>query len=135
LDSIIFKSIAAGILFGIWPLFMNRSGLSGNLSTFVFAAVVLLSVIPFAAGSFQSIENVNWLFAVIAGILGAAGLLAFNSVLSNSTPQNVGTFIVLMIVVQTIVPAVYQAIMSGGLPFTKVLGFIFAIVAAILLLK
>ena len=129
------KSVIAGILFGIWPLFMNRSGLSGNLSTFVFASVVLLCVFPFAANSLQNIGNANWVWAIAAGVFGSMGLLAFNSVLSKATPQNVGIFIVLMIVVQTVVPAVYQAIMTGGLPFTKIVGFVLAAVAAVLLLK
>jgi hypothetical protein len=129
------KSIIAGILFGIWPLFMNRSGLSGNLGTFVFASVVLLCVFPFAAGTLPNIGTAHWVWAIAAGIFGSMGLLAFNSVLSKATPQNVGILIVLMIVVQTVVPAVYQVIMTGGLPFTKIAGFVLAAVAAVLLLK
>jgi len=135
LESLEIKSVAAGILFGIWPLLMNRSGLSGNLGTFVFAAAVLLCVFPFAVSSLQSIGTANWIWAVAAGILGAIGLIAFNTVLSKTTPQTVGTFFVLMIVVQTVVPAIYQAIMNGGLPFSKIVGFVFAAVAAVLLLK
>lgn len=135
MESLEFKSIAAGILFGIWPLFMNRSGLSGNLGTFVFAAVVLLCVLPFAITSLHNIRTSHWIWAVAAGIFGAIGLLAFNSVLSKATPQTVGTFFVLMIVVQIVVPAIYQAIMSGGLPLTKIAGFVLAAVAAVLLLK
>jgi hypothetical protein len=113
---------------------MNRSGLSGNLGTFVFASVVLLCVLPFAAGSLQNLGKAHWLFAIPAGIIGAFGLLFFNNVLSKATPQNVGILIVLMIIVQTVVPAVYQAIMSGGLPFTKIAGLVLA-GAAFLLLK
>ena len=120
MESLEIKSVIAGILFGIWPLFMNRSGLSGNLGTFVFAAVVLLCVFPFAVGSLQNIGTAHWMWAIAAGIFGSLGLLAFNSVLSKATPQNVGILIVLMIIVQTVVPAMYQAIMSGGLPFSKI---------------
>lgn len=134
MESLEIKSIIAGILFGIWPLFMNRSGLSGNLATFIFAVVVLLCVFPFAAGSLQNIGKVHWILVITAGIIGAFGLLLFNGVLSKATPQNVGVLIVLMIIVQTIVPAVYQAIMSGGLPFTKIAGLVLA-AAAFLLLK
>ena len=129
------KSAIAGILFGIWPLLMNRSGLSGNLSTFVFASVVLLCVFPFSASSLHNLGSAHWMWAIAAGIIGSMGLLAFNSVLSKAAPQNVGIFIVLMIIVQTIVPAVYQAIITGGLPFTKIIGFVLAAVAAYLLLK
>ena len=135
MESLEIKSVIAGILFGIWPLFMNRSGLSGNLGTFVFAAVVLLCVFPFAVSSLQNIGTAHWMWAIAAGIFGSLGLLAFNSVLSKAIPQNVGILIVLMIIVQTVVPAMYQAIMSGGLPFSKIVGFVLAGVAAFLLLK
>jgi hypothetical protein len=135
LESLEIKSVIAGILFGLWPLLMNRSGLSGNLITFVFAAVVLLCVLPFAASSLHDIGNAHWVWAVGGGILGAIGLIAFNTVLSKATPQTVGTFFVLMIIVQTAIPAVYQGIMNGGLPFTKIAGFVFAGIAAFLLLK
>ena len=135
MESLEIKSIIAGILFGIWPLFMNRSGLSGNFGTFIFAAVVLLCVFPFATGSLQNVGKANWILAIIAGIFGAFGLLLFNNVLSKATPQNVGVLIVLMIIVQTVIPAAYQALMSGGLSFSKIAGFVFAAVAAFLLIK
>jgi hypothetical protein len=135
LESLEIKSIVAGVLFGIWPLFLNRSGLTGNLGTFVFATIVLLCVFPFAASSLQDIASAHWIWAVCAGIFGALGLLAFNSMVAKATPQTVGTFIVLMIVAQIAVPAIYQAIMTGGLPFSKIVGFVLAAVAAVLLLK
>lgn len=79
--------------------------------------------------------NSQWIWAVGAGIFGALGLLTFNSMVAKATPQTIGTFIVLMIVAQIVVPAIYQAIMSGGLPFSKIVGFVLAAVAAVLLLK
>ena len=135
MESLEVKSIVAGILFGIWPLFLNRSGLTGNLGTFVFATIVLLCVFPFAASTLRDIANSQWIWAVGAGIFGALGLLVFNSKVAKATPQTIGTFIVLMIVAQIAVPAIYQAIMTGGLPFSKIAGFILAAVAAVLLLK
>ena len=135
MGSLEFRSIIAGVLFGIWPLFMNRSGLAGNLATFVFASVVLICVFPFAAGNLSSIGNSYWLWAVTAGIFAAFGLLLFNNVLSNATPQSVGILVVLMILVQTIVPAVYQVIMNGEISMTKLAGFVLAVVASFLLVK
>ncbi|OGU30376.1 MAG: hypothetical protein A2057_11975 [Ignavibacteria bacterium GWA2_35_9] len=63
MESLEIKSIVAGILFGIWPLFLNRSGLTGNLGTFVFATIVLLCVFPFAASSLRDI----WKFTMDMG--------------------------------------------------------------------
>ena len=135
MGSLEFRSIIAGVLFGIWPLFMNRSGLAGNLATFVFASVVLISVFPFAVGNFSNIGNAYWLWAVAAGVFAAFGLLLFNGVLSKATPQSVGILIVLMILVQTVVPAVYQVIMNGEISMTKLAGFVLAVVASFLLVK
>ncbi len=135
MDSLEFKSIIAGVLFGIWPLFINRSGLTGNVASFVFASVVLLSVSPFAVSNLSQIGNSYWIWAVAAGIVGAAGLLLFNNVLSKATPQSVGILVVLMILIQTVVPAVYQVIMNGEISMTKLAGFVLAVVASFLLVK
>jgi len=135
LNSLELKSIIAGVLFGIWPLFMNRSGLAGNLASFVFASVVLLSVSPFAVSNLSQLSNSYWLWAVAAGVFAAVGLLLFNSVLSKATPQSVGTFFVLMIIIQTVVPSVYQVIMNGEISITKLAGFVLAVVASFLLVK
>ena len=135
MDSLEFKSIIAGVLFGIWLLFINRSGLTGNVASFVFASVVLLSVSPFAVSNLSQIGNSYWIWAVAAGIIGAAGLLLFNNVLSKATPQSVGILVVLMILIQTVVPAVYQVIMIGEISMTKLAGFVLAVVASFLLVK
>lgn len=135
MNSLELKSIIAGVLFGIWPLFMNRSGLAGNLASFVFASVVLLSVSPFAVSNLSQLSNSYWLWAVAAGVFAAVGLLLFNSVLSKATPQSVGTFFVLMIIIQTVVPSVYQVIMNGEISITKLAGFVLAVVASFLLVK
>ena len=135
MESLDVKAVISGILFGIWPLLMNRSGLSGNLSTFVFATVVLLCVFVVSFSSLQNITITSLPWAISAGVIGALALLVFNDILAKATPQAVGTFIVLMIVTQILVPAIYQAILNGGLPASKIAGFVLAIVAAVLLLK
>ncbi len=135
MESLDVKAVVSGILFGIWPLLMNRSGLSGNLSTFVFATVVLLCVFVVSFSSLQNITITSLPWAIGAGVVGALALLVFNGILAKATPQAVGTFIVLMIITQILVPAIYQAILNGGLPASKIAGFVLAIVAAVLLLK
>ncbi len=51
-----FKAIVAGVFFGIWPLLMNKSGLSGNVSSAVFGLGVLMIVAPFA---FYELRNIS----------------------------------------------------------------------------
>lgn len=137
MDSLQVKAILAGIFFGAWPLLMNRSGLSGNVSSVMFCLLVLIGVTPFAIYSNGfTIPTANWTLVILAGFFGAIGLLSFNGMLASASPQNVGTLFVLMIVVQTAVPALYQTIMSGGFPpIDKACGYAAAAVAAYLLLR
>jgi len=130
------KAVLAGVFFCIWPLFMNRSGLSGNVSSAMFSAVAFIGVLPFALHSSGfAIPTANWAMVALAGFFGALGLLSFNGMLAGASLQNVGTLFVLMTVVQVAVAASYQAIMSGHLSIDKVGGYAAAAVAAYLLLR
>lgn len=128
------KAILAGFFFGVWPLFMNRSGLNGNVGSFAFTIVVLIFVFPFSITRLGEISQSHWIFVVAAGMAGGIGLLLFNDVIAKATLQNVGLFFVLMIVAQVIIPAVYQVIMTGGASFQKILGFLLAGLSIVLLL-
>jgi len=130
------KAVLAGAFFGIWPLFMNRSGLSGNVSSAMFSMVAFIGVLPFALHSSGfTIPTANWTMVAIAGFCGALGLLSFNSMLAGASVQNVGTLFVLMTVVQVVVAASYLTVMSGHLSLEKAGGFVAAAVAAYLLLR
>ena len=139
MDNLLVKAVVAGLFFGAWPLLMNRSGLSGNISSLVFAAVVLVCVIPFSLRPIFSgntdLAQASWTMAILSGIAAAVGMMVFNGMLAKATPQSVGTLFVLMILVQTTVPVVYDAVMNGGISLTKAAGFVFAAVAAILLVR
>jgi hypothetical protein len=135
LDNLSIRAILTGIFFGIWPLLMNRSGLSGNVSSFVLVVIMLGCILPFSIGNLGSIFNpdVKWLFAMGASVCGGAGILLLNSVLARATPKHVGLLLVLTFVLQMIVPAVYHVVVTGGLTVTKGAGFALAITSAILL--
>ncbi len=135
MDALQIRSLLAGLCFGIWPLLMQRSGLTGNLSSFVFTAIVLVCVTPFTFGNVGNLTNANWMIAIVAGIFGGIGVMSFNGMLAKATSQNVSSLFVLMIVVQTSIPAIYNITQNGGMTATKGLGFILAIVAGILLTK
>lgn len=139
MDSLPLKAAVAGLFFGLWPLFMNRSGLSGSVSSLVFTSVVLLCVLPFGIrhilGGTEDFAQVSWMMAIVAGICSAIGVMAFNSMLANATPQKVGTLFVLMIIVETVVPAAYSVVINGGVSLTRAAGFVFAAIAAILLTR
>lgn len=133
MDTLQIKAIIAGVFFGIWPLLMNRSGLNGNLGSFMFTVVVLICVLPFSVTKLGEISSAHWMFAVSAGVAGAIGLLCFNDVLAKATLQDVGLLFVLMTITQVIIPAIYQVIIAGGISLQRILGFLLSIIAAILL--
>ena len=135
MDNLLIKAILAGIFMGLWPLFMNKTGLNGNVAVVIFSALVAIVVIPFAVVDFGNMANVRWWVLAITVILGAAGMIFFNGMLAKATPQSVGTLFVLMIIVQTSIPAIYQVIQNGGISLMKGAGFLLAIIAAILLIK
>jgi hypothetical protein len=129
------QAIFAGVLFGLWPLFMNRSGLEGNVSSTVFGIAVLVGVAPFALNTgFGSLANANWLMIVLAGVTGALGLLSFNGMLAKATAETVGVMFVLMIVTQTMIPAIYHIAMNG-VSATKLVGILLALIGAALMVR
>jgi len=130
------KALLSGIAWGIWPLFMAKSGVSGNVSSTVFSIVVVIGVLPFALSNMgRSMAGANWTMVVIAGLISAGGLLLFNGMLAGSTRHNVGALIVVMTLAQTAVPALYQVISDGRLTITRGIGFAAAFIAAVLLIK
>lgn len=128
------KMAAAGVLFGIWPLLMSRSGLTGTTSTAVFATIVLVFVMPVAFISGFNTTGANWRFAVAAACCGAIGLILFNAALAEATQESLGKLFVIMIIVQTALPAAYHVVMNHGMTFKTGVGFAAAILAAILLI-
>lgn len=113
---------------------MCLRGLTGNVSSAVFALGVLFIVSPFALYEVRNMTaNVAWTMAVGACVFGGLGLLAFTGMLAKTTPQTVGSLFVLMSVVQIATPALYQVINDGGLTVYKTIGFLAAIIAAIML--
>lgn len=130
------RAVIAGIFFGIWPLFMNRSGLSGNVSSAMFGISCFIWILPIALRSNGfTLPQANWWVVAAAGIFGALGLLSFNGMLAKATVKNVGTLFVLMTVVQIAVAALYQTVMTGRVTLDKAAGYATATLAAFLLLR
>lgn len=135
MDNLYLKAILSGLVFGAWPLLMNKSGLRGNTASAIFCLVALLIIMPFALNNLDGILKSNWKMAIGAGLCGGIGLLFFNSLLANATSDRVGTLFIVMLAVQMAVPAMFQVIQDGGLNFYKGLGFTTAIATLLLLSK
>lgn len=131
--------LGVGLLFGAWPLFLSRSGLSGLSASATFAMINVLILMPFALsiGNLSNIfatPDIRWWPLLIAGLLGASGLLLFNHTLVSAGPEHAGRLFVLMIVVQIAVPALHEIVMQGTIDFRTGIGFVLALGAAILLI-
>ncbi len=130
------KALLAGMGFGIWPIFLSRSNLTGNLMSMVYCAVVLTIVATFTVyrTDLSGLAQTNWTLTVLGAVIGATALLTFNSGLAETSTQTVSTFIVLTTLAQIAVPALYQ-VTQVGITSSKLIGFVLAGVAAYLLAK
>lgn len=135
MDNLALRSAIAGVCWGIWPFLLQKSGLTGNVSSFVFTAVILLCIAPFIIGKVGNLANANWGMAIIAGICSAIGLLSFNGMLAKAPPEKLGSLFVVMIVVQTVLPVTHSVVMGDGLNLSKTLGFGFALLSIVLLAR
>src|ERR1035437_620147 len=110
MESFVMKAVLTGIFFGIWPIIMNKSGLGGNFSSFIFTGVMLIFMIIPAVISFNKTPTtgVSWAFVVTAGILGAIGMLIFNNMLGSAPIKKIGLLIVIVTITQTVAPAIFQ---------------------------
>ncbi|MCB9811126.1 hypothetical protein H6777_03235 [Candidatus Nomurabacteria bacterium] len=104
---------------------MNKSGLPGFASAALFSGIAFLFVTPIAIGSGQ-LQQINFsgplMFAVLAAIVGALGLLVFNTGLSEVKTGQISGMFTTMIMVQLSVPAVYQMFLSGDLSLKRIAG-------------
>ena len=132
-----YRAVAAGLFFGFWPLLMQRSMLPGNVSAWVFGAVSLAVVTPFAFKEIGSVpfHEVRWIFGILAGVSGGIGILAFNGGLPKTTSATVSDYFVVMMVVQISVPAIYNILVTGRVTPSKLIGYAFAGIAAYILSK
>lgn len=133
MNSDVWKMIITGIVFGVWPLLMNKSGLAGSTATATIAFLVLLLVLPVGIYDGLVFTGSRWWFAILAGCFAAAGMLMFNSMLAKATHDSVGRLFVIMLVFQIAVPAIYHAYANGGLTIKSSAGFLTAIVTVFLL--
>jgi hypothetical protein len=134
MDAIILKAVASGTCFGIWPLFMNKSGLNSAEASAALSVFLLAVVSPFLlANGLPPLSAVRWEMALPACLFDALGLLALNSLLSSASSAEAGRAFVIVTVVQVAVPAIYLAILAGGLTLKTVFGLAAAVIAVYLL--
>ena len=127
-------ALMSGLFFGIWPLIMNRSGLSGYTSAAVFSLSCFALVTPFALfNGVNQPANASWQIGIIAGLTAGVGLLLFNNMLAGAQKETVGMLFVMNLLVQVSVPVIYTTIQKGSYSPKRALGVAAAFVAVWLL--
>lgn len=76
--------------------------------------------------------NTNWWLGVIAGVVGGIGILVFTPTISKLEPEKAARMFLIMLLVQTAIPAIYQIIV-GGIVLKRIIGVIFTILAVLFL--
>jgi drug/metabolite transporter (DMT)-like permease len=136
MNSLKMMAIVAGLSFGAWPIFMNKSGLNGFISAAVFAGAASICIIPFALyENGFAIPKANWTMVAIAVFIGALGLIMFNGMLAKSPALNIGNLIIITTLMQVVMAASYQIYMSGQITLDKICGYALATAGAYILLR
>lgn len=130
-----FFALLAGITFGIWPQIMNLSRLNAYGSSLIFVTVTMLTVAPLFYVSPGNLGEVRWYCAIGASIIAAVGVVLYNSAISNSRREDIGTIIVTQVLTQVVTGAIYQSFVNGGISLTKLIGMILAIIAIFTIYK
>ncbi len=128
-------AVVTGLSFAAWPLVMSRSGLSGPFASWLWAMTIAF-VVGFTLPLFgQTVahDKGSFLIALLAGLIGAIGVLALNTICAKASQAEIGKYFLIMLVVQFAVPAVYHMVMSGELTVRKVAGILAGFIALWLL--
>jgi hypothetical protein len=134
MDVLYLKAIVSGICFGLWPLFMNKSGLNSAEASAALSLFLLAVVSPFLlVNGIPQFSVVKWQMTVPACVFDALGLLALNSLLASASSVQTGSALVIVTVVQVAIPAAYLAVLAGGLTLRSAIGLVAAVIAVYLL--
>ena len=128
------KLIVAGVVFGLWPLVLNRTGVGGNTATAILTAIICLMALPFALRSGIPSQGVAWGLLIVCGLLWGFGTLLYNDVLVRAPKEVLGTSIILMLVMQAVAPVLYHVTVNAGVTLKQAIGIGAAFVAVVMLL-
>ena len=135
--NVLVYTILTGIFWGAWPIIMGKSGVSGFVSATIFAGTALVMVVVpgLITGQLQKTEmNILLFVAILAGLIGGAGLICFTTMLSKASgAAQIATMIMIMLMFQIAIPAIYKMVSSGDYSPKTIGGIVLAMGAAWLL--
>lgn len=136
LRNVYVEVILAGIAAGAWPLVMQRSGLIGAPVALLCGLIALIAatILIMASGGMQGqSQPIIWWIALGAGLLSALPFLLLGDVIGRTSATSLSTLYVLLLLVQISIPAIFYIVINHGVTLKQGIGFLLAIVAALLL--
>lgn len=137
MNKTVFLAFTAGACFGTWPIFMQRSGLNGYMQALVFSVTLTAVVTPFAYSGHGDLKHAYWLAALVAAVIGTLGTVLYTSAISNAmtTQQSLATVILIQVVIQSVVPVVWEVVQTKTISTVKMTGCALAIAALVCLTR
>lgn len=128
------RAVIAGVCFGAWPILMNRSHLNGHVSPALIGLILFVGSLPLAILNFNKVTtDTNWILAISAAVIILLGNFPFATMLDKAPRPIVSSLIVLMVVTQIAVPALYQIFLTRKITLYQMAGFATAIATAFFL--
>jgi hypothetical protein len=125
--------ILAGLCFGLWPLLMRLTGLTGMQGGFLVSLMTLLLFIPLFGGDTTGFTWKTVGLALAAGVINWLGSVCLQKGLAGKQLE-VSVIILVIIMTQVVVTAVGTRLIYGELwDLRKLAGMIFAALAVWLL--
>lgn len=128
------NAIISGVLFALWPLIMNKSGINGQKSALLMSSVctVIFAFYNYFYGGVSNLKS-NWYIGCLASVMAGVGILFFNDMLAKASSKNISMLFISMTVIQIVIAFAYNIIVNGGeLSLYKVLGCVLCIIGIIL---
>jgi drug/metabolite transporter (DMT)-like permease len=131
-------SVIAGIAFGLWPMLMRKGNVGGLMQSLILSSFTVITVVVLNILYPPQALNVKPLFAIAGGIVATIGVVFYTTALSkaNELKINLSTIVLLQIIMQVMVPVLFQVILDGvGISKEKLAGIFFGVLAIICLVK
>ena len=95
----------------------------------ILGIIFVIGIVLFFIWGFENLSGVDWYSVYGAFATGTIAIIIFNNTISTVTKEEARYLLIVMIMVQTSVPAILSIFQDGVVNIKKVFGFICAIVA------
>lgn len=134
----ILMALAAGLAFGLWPILMRKGNVEGLMQSLLLSGFTVVAVVIFNLWYPPQMSGIKPYFAIAGAIVATIGILFYTIALSRATEpkMNISTVVLLQIIVQAMVPVLFQVMLDGvGISKEKITGMILGVLAVVLLIR